>query len=135
MYASDCSAVSTLGQALDLVEDFPAGAADVVVDTFHIWWDPEVLGQLDRAARQGRIDTYQVCDWSTPLPADTLLARHFPGDGVIDLDILTAAIASGGYLGDVEVEVFNADIWSLPPAEAAQRTRDGFRSAIAPHLT
>ena len=134
MYASDRSVVSTLGQALDLVRDFPAEAAGVVVDTFHIWWDPDVLAHLDRAAKQRRIATYQVCDWSTPLPADVLLARHFPGDGIIDLDVLTAAVASGGYLGDVEVEVFNADVWSLPPEEAALRTRASFRSTIAPHL-
>lgn len=134
MYASDRSVISTLEQALDLVDDFPPEVAGVAVDTFHLWWDPDILTHLERAARQHRIATYQVCDWRTPLPSDVLLARHFPGEGVIELDVLTAAVAAGGYLGDVEVEIFNADVWSMSPEEAALRTRHSFQSAVAPHL-
>ena len=84
MYASDRCVVSTLGQALDIAADFDPSVVGVTVDTFHIWWDPDVLASIERAGREGRIATYQVCDWKTPLPADVLLGRHYPGDGVID---------------------------------------------------
>ena len=84
MYASDRCVVSTLGQALDIAADFDPAVVGATVDTFHIWWDPDVLASIERAGREGRIATYQVCDWKTPLAADVLLSRHYPGDGVID---------------------------------------------------
>ena len=64
-----------------------------------------------------RIASYQVCDWITPLPADTLLARGMMGDGHIDFAAFTRAVAAAGYAGDIEVEIFNADLWAQPPAE------------------
>ncbi|MGN6128252.1 MAG: sugar phosphate isomerase/epimerase family protein, partial [Humibacter sp.] len=54
MFAADRCVVSTLGQAIDLaVEAGPT--VGVVVDTYHIWWDPEVLPQIARAGELGRI--------------------------------------------------------------------------------
>lgn len=134
MYASDRAVVSTLGQALDIAGHFDASAVGVVVDTFHIWWDPEVLTQIARAGAAGRISSYQVCDWKTPLPADVLLARHYPGEGVIDFASLTTAVREAGYSGDVEVEIFNADVWNTPPGEAVRRTVASFNETVSPHL-
>ena len=133
MYASDRAVVSTLGQALDIAEQFPSGVVGVVVDTFHVWWDPQLLAQIARAG--DRIASYQVCDWATPLPADVLLGRHYPGDGVIDFASITAAVESAGYSGDVEVEIFNQDIWNDDFATVAARTRDSFASAVGVHLS
>ncbi|WP_353114169.1 sugar phosphate isomerase/epimerase family protein [Microbacterium sp.] len=134
MYASDRAVVSTLGQALDLAADFDAAVVGAAVDTFHIWWDPDVLSQIARAGKEGRIATYQVCDWKTPLPADVLLSRHYPGDGVIDFGPLTRAVLDAGYEGDIEVEIFNADIWAADPAEVVARTAASFGAAVSPHL-
>jgi sugar phosphate isomerase/epimerase len=133
MYASDRAVVSTLGQALDIAEQFPLGVVGAVVDTFHVWWDPQLLDQIARAA--GRIASYQVCDWTTPLPADVLLARHYPGDGVIDFASISAAVEAAGYAGDIEVEIFNQDIWDTAFATVAERTRDAFAAAVAPHVS
>ena len=91
MYASDRCVVSTLGQALDIAADFDPAVVGATVDTFHIWWDPDVLASIERAGREGRIATYQVCDWKTPLAADVLLSRHYPGDGVIDFALADRA--------------------------------------------
>ncbi|KZE88587.1 Inosose isomerase [Microbacterium sp. TNHR37B] len=134
MYASDRCVVSTLGQALDIAADFDPAVVGAAVDTFHIWWDPEVLPAIARAGREGRIATYQVCDWKTPLPADVLLSRHYPGDGVIDLGTLTRAVVATGYDRDIEVEIFHEEIWDTEPAEALRRTAAGFAAAVTPHL-
>ncbi|MEW1835650.1 sugar phosphate isomerase/epimerase family protein [Microbacterium sp. NPDC079995] len=134
MYATDRCVVSTLGQALDLAADFDPSVVGVAVDTFHIFWDPDVLDSIARAGREGRIATYQVCDWKTPLPADVLLGRHYPGDGVIDLAGLTRAVIDTGYRGDVEVEIFNADVWATEPLEAVRRTAEGFAASVSPYL-
>ena len=133
MYASDRAVISTLGQALDIAEQFPLGVVGAVVDTFHVWWDPQLLAQIERAA--GRIASYQVCDWATPLPADVLLGRHYPGDGVIDFGSITAAVEAAGYRGDVEVEIFNQDVWNSPYDEVAVKTRDSFADSVASHLS
>lgn len=130
MYAADRAVVSTLGQALDLAAPFPPEAVGVAVDTFHVWWDPEVLPQIAQAGAEGRIATYQVCDFVTPLPADVLLGRGMMGDGHIDFRSLTDAVAAAGYEGDIEVEIFNAAIWEADPAEVVARTVQAFADHI-----
>jgi sugar phosphate isomerase/epimerase len=110
MYCADRAVLSTLGQALDMAEAFPVSQVGVVVDTYHVWWDPDVWRQIARAG--DRIASFQVCDWITPLPADTLLARGMMGDGHIDFPPFLAAVDAAGYTGDIEVEIFNADIWA-----------------------
>ena len=134
MYASDRAVISTLGQALDIAEQFGADAVGVVVDTFHVWWDPALTGQIARAGAGGYIASYQVCDWATPLPADVLLARHYPGDGVIDFAAVCALVQAAGYTGDVEVEIFNQAIWDTPAAEVVASTVASFAAAVGPHL-
>ena len=134
MYASDRCVVSTLGQALDLVSDFDPAVVGVTVDTFHLWWDPELPAQLARAGREGRIASYQVCDWRTPLEADVLLSRHYPGEGVIDFGAFTRAVVDAGYTGQIEVEIFNEKVWATEPEEVVRRTVDSFADAVSPHL-
>lgn len=113
MFTADRGVLSTLGQALDLAERFPADQIAVVVDTFHVWWDPQIEQQIVRAA--GRIAAFQVCDWIIPLPADTLLSRGMIGDGHIDFAHLRRVVDTAGYNGDIEVEIFNADVWATDP--------------------
>lgn len=130
MYAADRAVLSTLGQALDIAERFPAESVGVVVDTFHVWWDPQLTTQIARAGDGGRIASYQVCDWVTPLAADVLLARGMMGDGHIDFPSITAAVEAAGYRGDVEVEIFNEAIWAAEPAAVVARTVDAFRQTV-----
>jgi sugar phosphate isomerase/epimerase len=132
MYASDRAVISTLGQALDIAQQFPPDVVGVVVDTFHVWWDPQVLDQIARA--QQHIASYQVCDWATPLPADVLLARHYPGDGVIDFGPITRAVLQAGYVGDIEVEIFNQHIWDDQPDAVVRRTIEAFTATVTPDL-
>lgn len=134
MYASDRAVISTLKQALDLASPFSPAAVGVVIDTFHVWWDPELPAQIVRAGAEGRIASYQVCDWATPLAADVLLSRHYPGDGVIDFRSITAAVEAAGYTGDVEVEIFNQEVWDTATDTALARTVDGFEANVAVHL-
>lgn len=134
MYASDRAVVSTLKQALDLASPFDAATVGVVVDTFHVWWDPEAFDQIARAGRERRIATYQACDWKTPLPVDVLLARHYPGDGIVDFASFTQAVEATGYTRDIEVEIFNEDVWATPWPEVARLTAEGFDRVVTPHL-
>lgn len=132
IFAADRGVISTLAQALDIAEQFPADVVGVVVDSFHVWWEPGVLGQIRRAG--ARIVGYQVGDWITPLPPDALLSRGMMGDGHIDFASLTAAVAATGYSGDVEVEIFNADIWAAPGDEVVSTLAQRYVELIHAHL-
>ncbi|GAB3302746.1 sugar phosphate isomerase/epimerase family protein [Pseudoclavibacter terrae] len=134
MYASDRAVLSTLKQALDLADRVGSPAVGVVVDSFHVWWDPDAEEQIARAGRDRRIASYQVCDWATPLPADVLLSRHLPGAGVIDFARLTTWVNDAGYTGDVEVEVFNAELWAKGFDEAVADTVTAFGEHVSTHL-
>src|SRR5579885_1105980 len=50
MYAADRNCVNTLAQALDLAEALGDGVG-VAVDTYHVWWDPDLEAQIARAGR------------------------------------------------------------------------------------
>jgi sugar phosphate isomerase/epimerase len=126
IYAADRGVISTLGQALDVAERFPT--VGVVVDTFHVWWDPQLAEQVRRAGP--RIAAYQVCDWITPLPADALLARGMMGDGHVDFAAVTRLVAEAGYAGDIEVEIFNQAIWDADPLDVALRTVKSFDRCV-----
>ena len=130
MFCADRSVIASLGQAIDLASRFPADAVGVVVDTYHVWWDARLANEIARA--RGRIAAYQVCDWTLPLPADTLLGRGHLGDGVIDFGPVSAAVTAAGYHGYVEVEIFNSDIWAAPADQTAATVRARFAAALGP---
>ncbi|MHA7175915.1 sugar phosphate isomerase/epimerase family protein [Arthrobacter sp. Sr24] len=134
MYAADRAVLSTLGQALDLAAPHPIEAVGVVVDTFHVWWDPSLQEQIARAGAEGRIASYQVCDFNLPIAADALLSRGFMGDGVIDFASIGAWVAEAGYNGVVEVEIFNEDIWNLPFAEVIDTVKSRYAELVEPYL-
>ncbi|MEU9567896.1 sugar phosphate isomerase/epimerase family protein [Streptomyces sp. NPDC048161] len=117
MFASDRCVVSTLSQALDLAERFPADRVGVVVDTYHIWWDDQAPAQIARAGAGGRIHSFQLADWITPLPAGVLLGRGQLGDGSVDFRAFRTLVEATGFDGPVEVEIFNEGLWARDGAE------------------
>ncbi len=48
------------------------------------------------------------------------------GDGHIDFPAITSAVLATGYTGDVEVEIFNQEIWESDPATVAARVVKAF---------
>ncbi|MET7640654.1 sugar phosphate isomerase/epimerase family protein [Streptomyces sp. NPDC005438] len=132
MFCADRAVVSTLSQALDLAEPFPVDWVGVVVDSYHLWWDPELERQLARAG--DRIASYQVCDWTLPVPEGALLGRGHVGDGCVDFTALTRAVARAGYDGPVEVEIFNERVWATPGEETLATLAERHRRLVAPYL-
>jgi sugar phosphate isomerase/epimerase len=123
MYAAERSVVVTLKQANDLAEQLSSPAAGVIVDVFHVWWDPEVMQQIERA--RGKIAGFHVSDWPVPLPG-ILMGRAMMGDGVIELRRLRQAVDAAGYRGPIEVEIFNDDIWKGADDGLLERIRQRF---------
>ncbi|WP_327367500.1 sugar phosphate isomerase/epimerase family protein [Streptomyces sp. NBC_01217] len=117
MFASDRCVVSTLSQALDIAERFPAEQVGVVVDTYHIWWDDRAAPQIARAGAGGRIHSFQLADWITPLPAGVLFGRGQLGDGSVDFRAFRSLVEATGFDGPIEVEIFNEDLWARDGTE------------------
>ncbi|MEV0633423.1 sugar phosphate isomerase/epimerase family protein [Streptomyces sp. NPDC050619] len=126
MYASDRCVVSTLTQALDLAERFPAHQVGVTVDTYHIWWDDNAPAQIARAGAGGRIHTFQLADWTTPLPEGVLNGRGQIGDGAIDMREWKGYVEAAGYTGAIEVELFNDGLWARDGREVLAETAGRF---------
>ncbi|WP_432098286.1 sugar phosphate isomerase/epimerase family protein [Streptomyces sp. WAC 04229] len=126
MYASDRCVVSTLAQALDLAERFPAHQVGVTVDTYHIWWDDRAPEQIARAGAGGRIHTFQLADWTTPLPEGVLNGRGQIGDGAIDMREWKGYVEAAGYTGAIEVELFNEALWTRDGREVLAETAARF---------
>ncbi|WP_426363972.1 sugar phosphate isomerase/epimerase family protein [Streptomyces sp. E-08] len=126
MYASDRCAVSTLDQALEIAERFPASQVGVTVDTYHLWWDDRAPAAVERAGAAGRIHSFQLADWTTPLPAGVLNGRGQLGTGAIDLRAWSELVEKAGYAGPVEVELFNDDLWARDGVEVLEETLEAF---------
>ena len=127
MYAAERSVLVTIGQALELASAFTPQEVGLVLDVFHIWWDPQVLALI--AQSRGRIYGFHVNDWLVPLP-DLLLGRGMMGDGVIDNRTLRLAVDQAGYSGPIEVEIFNRIIWDSDPDQVLQQMVDRFLAFV-----
>ncbi|MDX3905245.1 MAG: sugar phosphate isomerase/epimerase family protein [Pigmentiphaga sp.] len=129
MYAADRACINTLEQALDVCDLLdPAGTGDigVAVDLYHVWWDPKLQAQIERAGKR-RLLAFHVCDWLTPT-TDLLNDRGMMGDGVIEIPKVRAWVESQGFSGYSEVEIFSSRWWS-------RDTDDILRTCVERHRT
>ena len=133
MYAADRAVVSTLGQALDMAAPFDPADVAVAVDTFHVWWDPELAEQIARAGRERRLASYQVCDFNLPIAADALLSRGMMGDGVIDFPTITGWVRDAGYEGPIEVEIFNQEVWDTDGDKTLAVMKERYEELVLPY--
>ena len=117
------SVIVTLAQALDIAERFESERVGVVVDAYHVWWDPELYPQIARAS--GRIFGFHANDWLPP-KRELLLSRAMMGDGPIEIRRIREAVDAAGYAGPIEVEIFNQDIWNAPGDEVLDLTKERY---------
>jgi sugar phosphate isomerase/epimerase len=129
MQAADRACVNTLEQALDLCDELDpgnTGALGVALDAYHVWWDPKLAAQIERAGA-GRLLAYHICDWLLPT-RDLLNDRGMPGDGVIELKKLRGLVEAVGYQGSIEIEIFSDAWWSRPMEEVLDLCIARFKS-------
>ena len=120
MYAADRSCLNTLGQALDMCALLGDGTG-VVIDVYHVWWDPDLERQIARAGAERRILAHHICDWRVPT-RDLLLDRAMMGDGIVDLRRIRSLIEAAGYHGPQEVEIFSSEDWWKRPVDEVVAT-------------
>ena len=129
VYAADRSCLTLLSEALDWCDEINDPWVGVAIDAYHVWWDPNLTRDVQRAATAQRVFAYHVCDWLVPTN-DVLNDRGIMGDGVIDLKAMRHTLETAGYAGAVEVEIFStANWWKRPMMETLQVCRDRLTTA------
>ena len=126
-FAAERSCITTLSEARQLAERFPIGRVGVVADVYHIWWDPDLYTEIERAAP--RLLGFHVNDWLVPA-TNVLMNRGMMGDGVIELRRIRAAVDRTGYDGPIEVEIFNEAVWSTPIDELLPRIKERYLACL-----
>jgi sugar phosphate isomerase/epimerase len=125
---------TTLAEAEEWLEEIGEPNVGICLDVFNVFRTDNLLEHAERLASQ--VNSVHVNDWKDPPRGFS--DRTFPGDGVIDLPALFAALERGGYSGYYDLEIFAADgleldgddaLWRLAPEEIVRRGRTGFDRA------
>ncbi len=125
MYADSRSAINTLRQANDVCDRIDSPHVGVAVDAYHLWWDPDLSGEIRRCGRAGRIFAFHVCDWRTPTE-DLLNDRDLMGEGCIDVKQIRGWVEENGFDGFIEVEIFSNRYWATDQGEFLERIKDAY---------
>ncbi len=119
----------TLEQANDWCDQLDADdTVGVVVDTYHVWWNPNVSREIARAGR--RICAFHINDWLEDTE-DLRLDRGMMGDGVIHIPGIRRMVEQAGYNGPPEVEIFSAkNWWRRDPGEVIEIIKERYRQFV-----
>jgi sugar phosphate isomerase/epimerase len=131
----DASFIQGLTATLDLLEKIDDPNVGICFDTYHHWDEEGLIERLEEHASS--VIGVQVSDWREP--PRSFADRLAPGDGIIDLPGMFAALMRGGYEGWFDFELFSDDgrwgtdladsLWKLPPEELVDRGMTGMVDA------
>ena len=129
MVCANRAVLCTLKQANDWCDELDADdAVGVVVDTYSVWWDPEMPAEIVRAG--SRICGFHINDWLEDT-RDIRLDRGMIGDGVIDIPAIQKLVEQAGYEGPSEVEIFSErNWWKRDPDEVIRVIKERFQTAL-----
>ena len=125
MYAADRGCVTMLREMLDIADVLGNDGLGIAIDTYHVWWDPELPAQITRAGK--RIIAHHICDWLVPTK-HVLTDRGMMGDGIIDFPAIRRMVEAAGYHGVQEVEIFSDHWWSRPGDEVLATAVERFKT-------
>jgi len=127
MYADDRSAVNTLDQANNMVTVLDSDYVGLVVDVYHLWWDPFLRAEIGRC--KGKIFGFHVSDWRTPT-RDILNDRGLMGEGCIDIRKIRGWVEDTGFNGFIEVEIFSDVYWGQDQPSYLKRIVDAYKRHV-----
>lgn len=131
MQAAERACINTMEHALDICDALDperSGALGLAVDAYHVWWDPKLESQVERAGKQ-RLLAFHVCDWLLGTK-DLLNDRGMMGDGIIELQKMRGWLEAAGYAGSAEVEIFSEAWWARPLDEVLTTCIERHRSVV-----
>ncbi|MET0452573.1 MAG: sugar phosphate isomerase/epimerase family protein [Mycobacterium sp.] len=129
----DGSFLRSLQSGLDMIEAIDRPNVGLCYDVYHHWHEDDIVSATEKSA--ARVFGVQLNDWREPPRCNT--DRVLPGDGVIDIPALLAALERGGFDGWYDLEIFSDDgrwgtdlpdsLWKRPPIEVAQAGMDAMK--------
>jgi sugar phosphate isomerase/epimerase len=125
MYADSRSAINTIRQANELCDQIDSPLLGVIVDVYHLWWDPDLQAGIQRCGRAGRIFAFHVSDWRTPTE-DLLNDRGLMGEGCIDVRQIRGWVEQSGFHGPIEVEIFSHRYWAIDQDEFLEQIKHAY---------
>ncbi len=127
MYADDRSAVNTLGQANDMVEALAHPNVGIAADVYHLWWDPNLEAEIQRAGDS--ILAFHVSDWNTPT-LNLMNDRALMGHGCINIPEIRGWVESVGFDGPIEVEIFSNRHWASDQIEYLEQIKTAYLNYV-----
>jgi sugar phosphate isomerase/epimerase len=124
--------ITTLSEAVELLEEADRPALGLQFDSWHLWNTPDLADEIERYA--DRLVGVHVADWREPTRgwADRVL----PGDGVSGLSEILGALERAGWDGYYDLEIFSDNgtfgnawpdsLWNMPPDQLARAGRAAF---------
>ena len=103
--AGDCTFITSLTDALEVIEQVGSPHVRLSVDTYYLQDGEGVLDQLRQLAKQ-----IAIVHLADGLPPDEEQHRTPLGTGKVRLKDLVAALGEGGYEGDYDVVLFGDEI-------------------------
>jgi len=129
MYADTRSAVNTLAQASEMVEELADPLVGIAVDVYHLWWDDFLEAEIIRAGKNGSIFAFHVCDWRVPT-RDFLNDRGLMGEGCIDVPLIRSWVEQAGFDGFIEVEIFSDEYWAMDQDRFLEKIKKAYLEAV-----
>ena len=128
----DWTMISSLGEAVELIEDVDRPALGIQFDSWHVWNTPAVAEEIERYAKL--FVGVHIADWSEGTRG--WCDRILPGDGVSDLAEILGALDRAGWDGYYDLEIFSDNgtfgnawpdsLWDVPTEELARRGKEAF---------
>ena len=109
----------------DITEELEAERFGLVVDIFHLWWDPNLEKEIRRCGNNGQLFAFHICYWKT-LAEDLLLDRGLMGEGCINIRQIRGWVESAGFSGFNEVEIFSNKYWAMDQNAFVQMIVDAY---------
>jgi 2-keto-myo-inositol isomerase len=117
-----CS-VRTAAQGWEIVKATDRANVGMVIDTCHFFAGGSTLDSI-RAIDPKKLAIFHINDVeSMPMEKIEDANRLFPGDGVIPLKEIIAAVRGTGYDGVASVEIFRPEYWQRDPLAVAQEAK------------
>jgi len=129
MYADTRSAINTIKQANDLAEKTGSGQVGVVIDVYHLWWDPDLEKEINRCGSLGKLFAFHICDWKVPTN-DFLNDREIMGKGCIPVSRIRKWVEAAGFKGYHEVEIFSNHYWKQDQDQYLEEIIEAYKNIL-----
>ena len=113
-------AVPTLDMAIEIVGSVARDNVGMVIDAFHFYAGGSRLEDIARVPIEKLFVVHLNGCEDRPLTQLTDAHRLYPGEGVIPIEEILAALRERGFDGMASIEIFRPEYWEQEPREVAR---------------